>query len=57
MHQKFSFASQKKTSEMTLNDARNETSQSSGRVFSHVDSLEKQVRYGAQFKTFKYALT
>ena len=42
---------------MTVNDARNETSQSSGRVFSHVDSLEKQVRYGAQFKTFKYALT
>lgn len=38
---------------MIVNDPRNETSQSSGRAFSHVDSLEKQVRYGAQFKTFK----
>ena len=41
---------------MIVNDPRNETSQSSGRAFSHVDSLEKQIRYGAQFKTFKYAV-
>ena len=38
---------------MIVNDVRNGKSQLSGRAFSHVDLLEKQVRYGAQLKTLK----